>query len=159
MVATLAGNDKEFAAKVTLFVCFVAGAAYCFGEAALVHGHFNDEGIHFHTPWTGSKRESWSDLKSVDFVASCSWYTLAFASGKKIRLSQYLQGHLSAVEMANTKLQTATLQTANCKLQRAVTPNPSLSPRPTTAGVVSPAPVFRSIIGHRAYATYLRGRG
>ncbi len=37
--------------------------------------------------------------------------------------------------------------------------NPSLSPRPATAGVVSPAPDFRSIIGHRAYAACLRGRG
>jgi hypothetical protein len=44
-------------------------------------------------------------------------------------------------------------------LHNAETPNPSLSPRPATAGVVSPAPDFRSIIGHRAYATCLRGRG
>jgi hypothetical protein len=40
-----------------------------------------------------------------------------------------------------------------------VRPNPSLSPRPTTAGGVSPVPAVRSIIGHRAYAACLRGRG
>lgn len=101
---TLAGNDKEFWAKVALLVGFGLGTAYCFGEAAFVRGTFNDTGIDFHTPWTGSKRESWSDLVSVDFVASCSWYTLTFTSSQKIRLSQYLQGHISVVELANSKL-------------------------------------------------------
>ena len=106
VAVTLAGNDKEFWAKVGLFVGFGFGAAYCFGEAAFVRGFFNDQSIEFHTPWTGIKRENWKDLVSVDFVASCSWYTLTFSSGKKIRLSQYLQGHMSAVDMANTKLVT-----------------------------------------------------
>ncbi len=101
---TLAGNDKEFWAKAALFLGFGLGSAYCFGEAALVRGSFNDQGIEFHTPWTGTKSENWNDLVSVDFVASCSWYTLKFTSGKKVRLSQYLQGHLSAVEMAIAKL-------------------------------------------------------
>jgi hypothetical protein len=103
VVATLAGNDKDFWAKVALFIGFAVGAAYCFGEAALVRGSFDEQGIRFHTPWTGTKSESWADLKSVEFVGSCSWYTLTFASGKRIRLSQYLQGHLSAIEMASSK--------------------------------------------------------
>ena len=107
VAATLAGNDKDFWAKVALFVGFGFGAAYCFGEAAFVGGVFSAEGIEFHTPWTGTRRENWSDLMSVDLVASCGWYTLTFASGNKIRLSQYLQGHLSAVEMANAKLEAA----------------------------------------------------
>jgi hypothetical protein len=38
-------------------------------------------------------------------------------------------------------------------------PNPSLSPRPATAGVVSPVRAIRSIITNRAYNTCLRGRG
>jgi hypothetical protein len=104
VVVTLAGNDKEFWAKVALFLAFGFGAVYCFGEAAFVRGTFNEEGIEYHTPWTGSKRERWSDLVSVDFVASCSWYTLTFANGKKVRLSQYLQGHMSVVELASAKL-------------------------------------------------------
>jgi xanthine/uracil permease len=107
VAVTLAGNEREFWAKLALFVGFAFGAAYCFGEAAFVRGSFNDESIEFHTPWTGIKRENWRDLVSVDFVASCSWYTLTFASGKKIRLSQYLQGHMSAVDMANAKLATS----------------------------------------------------
>jgi len=40
-----------------------------------------------------------------------------------------------------------------------VRPNPSLSPRPTTAGVVSPVRASSSIIANRAYNTCLRGRG
>lgn len=103
VAATFAGNDEEIWAKVAIFVFFGLSAAYCFGEAALVRGHFNDDSIEFHTPWSGTKRENWINLESVEFVALCSWYTLTFASGKKIRLSQYLVGHLSAVEMAESK--------------------------------------------------------
>ena len=97
---TLVGHDKDFWAKVGLFVGFGAGSVYCFAEAAVVRGSFDDEGIAFKTPWTGAKSEKWRDLTSLEFVASCSWYTLTFRSGKKIRLSQYLRGHASAVEMA-----------------------------------------------------------
>jgi hypothetical protein len=103
VASTLAGHDKEFWVKAALVVGFGLASAYCFCEAALVRGRFDDQGIQFHTPWTGTKTQSWRDIKSVDFVGSCSWYTLTFASGKKIRLSQYLQGHASAVEMANSK--------------------------------------------------------
>lgn len=104
VAATLAGHDREFWAKVLLFVGFGIGAAYCFGEAACVRGRFDEQGIEFHTPWTGSKRERWSDLVSIDLVESCNWYTLTFASGTRIRLSLYLQGHRSAVELAYTRL-------------------------------------------------------
>ena len=103
IAVTLAGNDKEFWAKVVLFLVSGIGAAYCFAEAALVRGSYDEQGIQFHTPWTGTKTEAWHDLRSVEFLASCSWYTLTFASGRKIRLSQFLQSHLSAVEMASTK--------------------------------------------------------
>jgi len=34
----------------------------------------------------------------------CSWYTLKFKSGKTIRLSRYLSGHLSALELAAERL-------------------------------------------------------
>lgn len=103
LVATVAGNDKDFWAKAALFVGFGFGAAYCFGEAALVRGSFDEEGIRFHTPWTGTKCERWANLRSVEFVGACSWYTLTFASGKRVRLSQYLHGHLAAIEMADSK--------------------------------------------------------
>lgn len=93
---TLLGNDKDLWAKIALFIGFGVGAIYCFGEAAFVKGSFNEQGISFSTPWTGAKRERWSDLESNDWM---SWYTLTFRSGSKIRLSRYLSGHLSALEM------------------------------------------------------------
>ena len=103
IASSLAGNDKDFWAKIGLFVGFGVGSAYCFSEAALVRGSFNEQGIVFYTPWTGSKKESWHDLVSIEYIASCSWYTMTFRSGKKVRLSRYLEGHLSAVEMAETQ--------------------------------------------------------
>ncbi len=96
-------HDNEFWAKVALFVGFGLGAVYCFGEAAFVRGAFNEEGIVFSTPWTGLKTEKWKDLESVELNGWCSWYTLSFRSGNKIRLSRYLGGHLSALEMADAQ--------------------------------------------------------
>ena len=96
-------HDKDLWAKIGLFVGFGAGAVYCIAEAAFVRGTFNDEGIEFSTPWTGLKRETWEDLESLELNAWCSWYTLTFKSGTKIRLSRYLGGHLSALEMADAR--------------------------------------------------------
>lgn len=97
------GHDKDFWAKVALLIGFGLSAIYCFGEAAFVRGSFDQDGIAFLTPWTGLKREEWKDLVSVELNDWCSWYTLTFKSGKKIRLSRYLGGHLSALEMAEAK--------------------------------------------------------
>jgi len=102
---TLAGHEKELWAKVSLFIGFGAGAIYCFGEARFVRGSFDLKGIEFSTPWTGVKKEKWNDLVSIELNDMCSWYTLTFKSGKKIRLSKYLSGHNSALEIAERKLE------------------------------------------------------
>ena len=97
------GHDKDLWAKIALFIGFGLGAIYCFGEAAFVRGSFDQQGIVFSTPWTGLKRERWTDLESVELNDWCSWYTLTFKSGYKIRLSRYLGGHLSALELAEAR--------------------------------------------------------
>ena len=101
---TLLGHDKEFWAKVFLFVGFGVGAIYCIGEFLFVRGSFDREGIEFFTPWTGLKKEVWTDLTSMELNDTCSWYTLTFKSGKKIRLSKYLAGHYSAVKIAERRI-------------------------------------------------------
>ncbi len=53
----------------------------------------------------GVKRERWADLESIELNDWCSWYTLRFRSGKTIRLSRYLGGHLSALELAAQRLE------------------------------------------------------
>lgn len=100
-VTLLAGHDRDFWAKIGLFVGFGGGGIYCLLEVALVRGSFNEEGIHFTTPWTGTKNEKWCDLVSLELNDWCSWYTFTFRSGAKIRLSRYLNGHLSALEAAD----------------------------------------------------------
>lgn len=97
------GHNREFWAKAALFAGFGLGAIYCFGEAALVRGKFDENGIEFHTPWTGTKREKWQDLQSVELNDWCSWYTLTFKSGSKVRLSRYLSGHLSVLEAIGSR--------------------------------------------------------
>ena len=98
---TLAGHEKEFWAKVSLFVGFGAGAIYCLGEALFVRGSFDSKGINFFTPWTGEKIEVWNNLTTIKLNDMCSWYTLTFKNGKKVRLSKYLAGHSSALKIAN----------------------------------------------------------
>lgn len=96
------GHHKELLAKFALGISFGLCAIYCFGEAAFVRGRFNEEGIVFSTPWSGTKKERWSDLKSVELNHSLGWYTLTFASGSKIRLSRYLHGHLAALDLGQS---------------------------------------------------------
>lgn len=96
-----ADDHREFWVKVALLVGFGVAAIYCFGEAAFVRGTFDDAEIEYFTPWTGLKREKWEDLDSVHFNEWGHWYTLTFKSGRKIRLSRHLRGHLFALEKAD----------------------------------------------------------
>lgn len=93
------GHEGQVSARLFLLLGFGFAAIYCFGEAAFVSGTYNDEGIEFFTPWTGLKKEKWSDLVSIEFNSWFSWYTLRFRSGKRIRLSRYLSGHLSLLDL------------------------------------------------------------
>jgi hypothetical protein len=83
----------ELFAVVGIIVGFGSGAAYCFAEYFGTHGTYDDDGIDFHTPWSGWKRERWRDLGAVEFNAQASWYVLTFRSGQKVRISSLLGGH------------------------------------------------------------------
>ena len=98
-----ADHDRDVWARVALTAGFGVGALYCFAEAAFTRGRFDENGITFSTPWTGSTHEKWADLVSIKLNESANWYTLTFKSGNKIRLSRYLSGHLSALEMASAQ--------------------------------------------------------
>ena len=102
-VALFSDPDKQFWPKLALVVGFGLGAFYCIGEVAFVRGAYDQEGIEFYTPWTGQKKEKWKDLESAELNDWCSWYTLTFKSGSRIRLSRYLGGHLSALKMAEVQ--------------------------------------------------------
>jgi hypothetical protein len=93
----------EFFAVVFLVVGMGIGAIYCFGEYFKVHGNFDDEGIVFHTPWTGTKTEKWNDLASFDFNSWGNWYVLEFKSGARIRLSALLSGHGKVLDLLSQK--------------------------------------------------------
>jgi hypothetical protein len=85
--------ERDLFPIIGLIAGFSLGAIYSFGEAYKVHGKFDVDSISFHTPWTGSKNEKWSNLESVKFNSAANWYTLKFSSGAKIRLSALLTGH------------------------------------------------------------------
>jgi hypothetical protein len=100
-ITVFAGHSKDTLAKILLSVGFGAGAIYCFGEVVFVHGRFDEEGISFHSPWTGAKSGKWRNLQSIEHNDWTSWYALTFQDGTVIRLSSYLSGHLAALEAAS----------------------------------------------------------
>lgn len=88
----------EFLAVIALVVGFGAATVLCFVDDFVVRGKYDDQGIEFRTPWTGTKVEKWSDLQSVEYSPHMGWYVLTFRSGKVIRLSMLLSGHGDVIE-------------------------------------------------------------
>lgn len=68
-LTTLEGDHKQLPAVMALLVGFGVAAVYSFGEAALVRGAFDDDGIAFSTPWTRKKHEKWKDHSDDPNVA------------------------------------------------------------------------------------------
>lgn len=77
---------------IVLIIGFGIGSIYLFGEYFNTHGIYTSEWIMFHSPWTGTKLEKWTDLKTINYESSYSWFVLTFEDEKKIRLSAYLGG-------------------------------------------------------------------
>lgn len=97
------GDEKasQLPALTSIFLMFGAASIYCFGEYFGAYGKYDNQTIEFVTPWTGKKKEQWSDLDSIEFVSWANWYLLTFKSGDKIRLSNLLYGHADVVKMAD----------------------------------------------------------
>jgi hypothetical protein len=96
-------KTSELISVIGLFLGFGLCALACFAEYFKVHGVFCSEKIEFHTPWTGTKCESWDNLVSAQFNASMHWYELKFKSGKTIRLSSYLHGYGGVLEILRNR--------------------------------------------------------
>lgn len=96
-------ETSEFVSVLLLFFGFGMAALACFAEYFKVSGNFDSNEIDFYTPWTGSKKERWDDLVSAEFNGSMSWYTFQFKSGKKVRLSTYLQGHGEVLDIVRER--------------------------------------------------------
>ncbi|MEM8982141.1 MAG: hypothetical protein AAGC71_03890 [Pseudomonadota bacterium] len=93
----------EFIAVVGLIIGFGGGAIYSLTEYFLVRGRYDDEGITLRTPWSGRQIGMWRELKSATHNATMSWYVLEFSSGTVIRLSQFLRGHGSVIEIVRKR--------------------------------------------------------
>ena len=96
-------HHQQFWAKAGLSIGFGIAAICSFAEAALVRGHYDDKELTLYTPWTGLKRGSWTDLKSIQRNDWGGWYSLTFRDGTRIRLSRLLGGHLSALQKAGVR--------------------------------------------------------
>lgn len=91
-------DRRELFAVIALVVGFGFAALLCFVDYFVVRGRYDDQGIEFRTPWTGTKVEQWNDLQSVEYSSQMGWYVLTFRSGKIIRLSMLLSGHAGVLE-------------------------------------------------------------
>jgi Co/Zn/Cd efflux system component len=93
----------ELVAVIGLFSGFSVFSFVFFAEYFKARGRFNDNGIEFQTPWTGTKKENWDDLVSAKFNPSMHWYTLQFESGNKVRLSSCLLGHGEVLALLHSR--------------------------------------------------------
>ncbi len=84
---------------LALLAGFGIAAVYALGEYLAVGGQFDETGIDFHSPWSGTKKARWEDLKSVGFNDWAQWYRLEFDDGSVIRLSTLLGGHGDVLEL------------------------------------------------------------
>ena len=96
---TIWADRGELYSAAGLILGFGTAACYCLVEYFCVRGSYDDDGIEFHTPWSGAKIEHWKDLKSVRFNNQMNWYVLRFNSGKTIRISNVLSGHGGVVDI------------------------------------------------------------
>ncbi|MEM6228746.1 hypothetical protein [Shewanella scandinavica] len=95
-------HGGQYIALSVLILIFGAISFFSLSEALGVKGKFDNEILALKTPWTGSKIERWSDLKSVKFNSFCNWYTFTFQNGTKIHLSYMLSGHGLVLEHAKS---------------------------------------------------------
>ena len=101
-IAVFTDHGGQYIALSILVLMFGGISFFSLSEAFGVKGKFDDETLELKTPWTGVKKESWSNLESVKFNSSCSWYTFTFKNGTKIRLSYMLSGHGLVLEHAKS---------------------------------------------------------
>lgn len=91
-------GEESVAWLIILEVCLVGGAIALFGEGYLVKGKYNDQYIEFYTPWSGLKKEKWSNLTKVNHRVLNAYYALRFDNGTTIRVSDTLVGAPELVE-------------------------------------------------------------
>lgn len=96
------GQDELLVGLAVLLIFTLIGV-YSFTEYARVRGSFDEAGIDFHSPWTGSKTEEWADLEALSFNRMAGWYVLRFRSGSIIRLSTLLRGHGDVLDLLKSK--------------------------------------------------------
>ncbi len=82
-----------------LFFGFGLGSIYCFNEYIFTKGSYDEKGIIYKTPWTGTKQKEWSELEYIDFNDTLNWYVFTFKDGCKIRISTYMHGQKGLLEI------------------------------------------------------------
>lgn len=92
-------KTSELFSIIGIFVGFGACAYYLLSEYFVTSGEFDQDGITFRTPWSGSKKEKWDDLVTAKFNPTHGWYVLGFRNGVIIRLSPLLLGHRGVLKL------------------------------------------------------------
>jgi hypothetical protein len=97
-IMVFTNHRGQYGALSLLIGAFGAGAGCLLLEAYGTSGSFDSEGIALRTPWTGQKRQRWSDLSSATFSPQLGWYRLVFRDGTTMRLSNIIHGYGAALQ-------------------------------------------------------------
>ncbi len=94
---------NNFTPVALIFVFLALTTIYLFLEDALTRGSYDKKGITFRTPWSGTKRGEWSQLRKLGFNGGTGWYVLQFADGTKMRVPRMLLGHAYLLELLEAR--------------------------------------------------------
>ena len=75
-----------------LFGAFVAAGVAMVLEFHRVRAEWTDVELTFTSPWGGTRRLRWTDLKDVQYSHSAGWFVVRGQDGTKVRLGQFLGG-------------------------------------------------------------------
>ena len=90
-------DQQRYGLLGALALSLAAGIYFC-GEAVRTRGVVDQSGILFESLWGGRRSELWRDLRGAKYSALSRCYVLTFKSGKKIRISVFLNGHGAVLE-------------------------------------------------------------
>ena len=97
------GNTGTYIAIAFLIIGFGISSFACFAEYKITSGEYNQDGIHFCTPWSKCKEFKWSDIKKVTYSDTWHWYVYHTYDDKKMRFSSYLTGINQFIDYTNKK--------------------------------------------------------
>lgn len=85
-------DHSQLTIMIAFCAAFVAVAVAIVLEFTRVRAEWTDAELTFTSPWGGTRRLRWTDLKEVEYSRNAGWFIVRGQDGTKVRLAQFLGG-------------------------------------------------------------------